>query len=560
MRTDALGGILRHAAADLLFVSSLNTTHSFLDDPGAGSQALERELAAFVELHPEYEDLSVTLDDSSRSIHTSGSNGLDASHEDTPSAAFLATSSRWPDGGIFVLDATAESAGVGPATSGDLSGLPLLVGTHVRSDDGNHGATVTLRPAWGFILDQYEHGHPDSASQALLLTGKHGWLFVPTQSGSHTADESEVPASDLAASALPIDLSDITSSEEAQLKAGGGLLTYSTFRPAAEAQSGKGPTPPVHEVPSAAGFSEVAWKAISWVSPNALKGIRGAGLLTLLGWNAFAIASLGVISWFGADRLTRRSALHRRTVAEKALLSSALGRYMPKVSEQNLLADPRRYAHLGGSSCLAAILFADIRGFTNFAEGHDPEHVVATLNMVLASLTPPLRQHAGVLDKYLGDGFLAFFVSSSDGADAARHAVNAAHEMQDAFASLSRSQYGADLQSMALGIGISCGRVVLGNVGSEDLMDFTVIGDAVNVAARLQAAAARGEILITSDVRDLADLPVGAGRSITIELRGRRTPVEVHAITDPIWVHATHGQECQSGPRAGGVSGSDEDR
>jgi adenylate cyclase len=145
-----------------------------------------------------------------------------------------------------------------------------------------------------------------------------------------------------------------------------------------------------------------------------------------------------------------------------------------------------------------------------------------------------------VLDKYLGDGFLAFFVSPSGVGDAARQALEAACEMQDAFAELHRSSEGTRLRDMGLGVGVGSGRVVLGNVGSEELMDFTVIGDAVNVAARLQAAASPGEVLITSNVRESAGSIGSSERCLAIELRGRRTPVAVYAITRPNWIRSPH--------------------
>lgn len=150
-------------------------------------------------------------------------------------------------------------------------------------------------------------------------------------------------------------------------------------------------------------------------------------------------------------------------------------------------------------------LFSDIRGFTSFTEQNEPEIVVTTLNALLGDQTEIIAQHGGDIDKYVGDEIVAVF----SGADAAIRACRAALEIQAAIAAAPSDRY-LDLQ---VGIGINGGIAVVGEIGSQTRADFTAVGDTVNIAARLCSAAARGEILVssqTADAIDAEETPTGA--------------------------------------------------
>lgn len=156
----------------------------------------------------------------------------------------------------------------------------------------------------------------------------------------------------------------------------------------------------------------------------------------------------------------------------------------------------------------AAILFADIRGYTRFTELHEPEHVIATLNNILGLEANIIDEHCGHVDKFVGDEVVALF----DEDDSAVCAIQAALRLR------------ADVKALAIpdgqggileiGIGISYGEVILGNIGSKTRKDFTIIGNNVNLAARLCSAAKSGEIYVSSHVfheiefrEETADLP-----------------------------------------------------
>ena len=137
------------------------------------------------------------------------------------------------------------------------------------------------------------------------------------------------------------------------------------------------------------------------------------------------------------------------------------------------------------------VLFADIRGFTRFAEQHSPQQVVETLNLVFERLTQIVLKWEGTLDKYMGDALMAFYGAPIVHKEDALAAVTSALEMQRAFSDLQTGQTTSSeaLSQLGLGIGLHTGTVVVGNVGSERLMNYTVVGDTVNVAYRLQGKA-----------------------------------------------------------------------
>jgi adenylate cyclase len=147
-----------------------------------------------------------------------------------------------------------------------------------------------------------------------------------------------------------------------------------------------------------------------------------------------------------------------------------------------------------------AIMFVDFRNFTAAARARTPQQVVGRLDGVFAVLVDILDRHHGIVNKFLGDGFLALFGAPIEDPDAARRAVEAAREMLEA---MQRDNAGNDWQ-LRIGIGIHIGNVVAGNVGSPRRKEYTVIGDTVNFAARLESLNKEfgSQLLISADVRD----------------------------------------------------------
>jgi adenylate cyclase len=171
----------------------------------------------------------------------------------------------------------------------------------------------------------------------------------------------------------------------------------------------------------------------------------------------------------------------------------------------------------GGAEVDIAVLFADIRGSTGLGEQTVATDFAALLNRFYATATQTLLRHDAVIDKLIGDEVMAFFVHGITGADYRRRAVEAGIDLLRAVG------YGTDSGPwIELGVAVNAGVAYVGNVGSE-VVDFTALGDPVNVAARMQQSAAAGELLVADGVDDA--LAAGAPRR-TLALRGREQPVD----------------------------------
>jgi class 3 adenylate cyclase len=221
--------------------------------------------------------------------------------------------------------------------------------------------------------------------------------------------------------------------------------------------------------------------------------------------------------------------LHDALENRNALLRQVLNRYVDDQIADVILTDPERHLKLGGQARPVTVLFADIRGFTEFTERHTAEQVVEALNRIFSALTRLVAQNQGTFDKYLGDEIMAFYGAPFSAPDDAARAVRTAVGMREVFDNLV-AESGDRLAGLGLGIGIHTGEATVGNVGSERVMDYTVIGDTVNVAHRLQETAHSGEILISAatheQVRDLVE----ARMVDTRKLSGRSASVVVYAV------------------------------
>jgi class 3 adenylate cyclase len=186
-------------------------------------------------------------------------------------------------------------------------------------------------------------------------------------------------------------------------------------------------------------------------------------------------------------------------------LQAMFERYLSKTVAEHLLKlpDAERDALLQHQSRVdCAVMFTDIRGFTAMAEALPPHEVVSLLNEHFNSLTQVAQRHKGTIFNMNGDGLLIGFGVPVPEAEPCRSAVSAAIEMQREFEPLAESILKRRGLRIGLGIGISYGPVIMGNVGSDQFVAFTIIGDAVNVAARLQNAGKPGAIVATQRVRD----------------------------------------------------------
>ena len=171
---------------------------------------------------------------------------------------------------------------------------------------------------------------------------------------------------------------------------------------------------------------------------------------------------------------------------EKRQVKRLFSRYVPKDVYEQLMADPTRAA-LGGRRRTMTVLFSDVRGFTALSEKASPEDVVNQLNEYFSRMVLVLFEHRGTLDKFVGDMVMGLFGAPLDDDDHAEHAVQAALAMTRALDELNAAWVAQGKPSLDIGIGISTGDMVAGNIGSETIMSYTVIGDTVNLGARLES-------------------------------------------------------------------------
>jgi len=209
-------------------------------------------------------------------------------------------------------------------------------------------------------------------------------------------------------------------------------------------------------------------------------------------------------------------------------IRSTFARYLHPQLVEELCRSPAP-PQLGGEERELTVLFTDIRDFTTVAERLTPTDLVALMNEFFSAMTDIVLAQRGMLDKYVGDSLMAVFGAPLPDPDHARHACRAAVDMQAALASLRAGWRAGGRPSLEMRIGINTGPMVIGNMGTERHFDYTVMGDEVNVAARLEAAnkSLGSEILISAATyRQL-----GAGAMVrprgTIEVKGRTQPVEV---------------------------------
>jgi adenylate cyclase len=180
---------------------------------------------------------------------------------------------------------------------------------------------------------------------------------------------------------------------------------------------------------------------------------------------------------------------------------------------------------LGGERKVATVFFSDIRGFTSYSENVEPERVVTMLNKCLATQAQIVKEYKGDIDKYVGDELVAVF----EGADMVKNAVRGAIAVQKAM----RKELGAEAtEDINVGIGINTGDMIMGAMGSEDRMDYTVIGDNVNLGARLCSAAKPGQILLAhSSAEHILDDPEFSLRKLEpISVKGKVHPIIVYEV------------------------------
>jgi adenylate cyclase len=226
--------------------------------------------------------------------------------------------------------------------------------------------------------------------------------------------------------------------------------------------------------------------------------------------------------------LLRIKALHDEVETKNHLLRNLFGRYVSADVAAEIVADPGRHLRLGGDKREVTALFGDLRGFTPLAEQLDPQDVVDILNSYLKLVVDAVFEFRGTLDKFRGDGFMAFFGAPIAREDDPLNAVRCALAIQERLARIAFVKF-PELR-LHMGVGINTGIVIAGNIGSERRTDYTVIGNEVNTAQRFEANAGPGQILITGKTYERVKQAVQVRELGRLRVAGKQEGVEAYDV------------------------------
>lgn len=228
------------------------------------------------------------------------------------------------------------------------------------------------------------------------------------------------------------------------------------------------------------------------------------------------------------DGINRELEARVQSQVEEIRRTQRLSGYLAPQVVQAITSGESSFAMANARKQLTMV-FADLRGFTAFSDMAEPEEVIALLNTYLSRMTDLVFKYEGTLDKFLGDGMLVFFNDPVPQPDHARRAVEMAIEMQETALKMSGETYIGD-SPLKMGIGITTGYVTVGTIGSEHRMEYTVIGQQVNLAARLVSVAEPGQIIVNQRTFELVRGFIDAEEVGPFTVKGFQKPVVGHSV------------------------------
>lgn len=239
-----------------------------------------------------------------------------------------------------------------------------------------------------------------------------------------------------------------------------------------------------------------------------------------------------LVAFSGIAAVGIKTSRYAEQIQRQALVRSNFERYFaPNVAAD--IAQQETAVKLGGDKRPITILFSDIRGFTTISETMGPDAIAQLLTDYFTEMVEVVFEHGGTLDKFIGDAIMALWGAPIAHADDPDRALQAAIAMQRSLDTLNVRWRAAGRPELGVGIGIGYGEVFAGNIGSHRRLEYTVIGDAVNVAARLCAQAGPGQILVSESFRQIVSDDTSMECLPDVTLRGRTHAVQVYRVTTP---------------------------
>lgn len=252
-------------------------------------------------------------------------------------------------------------------------------------------------------------------------------------------------------------------------------------------------------------------------------------LLTDIG-HQFAIAGLlllaGLVAGFVAQQIHHQVVATLEAAEERNQAISVFGQYVSPQVVEKVLKQPVNWA---GEVRAVSVIFVDIRNFSGFALHRTPQEVMAHLNVLFGAMVDVINQHNGIINKFLGDGFMAIFGAPADDEAHCVNAVNAGFALLE---NLERMNALGQVAPTAIGIGIHAGEVVTGNVGSHSRKEYTIIGDVVNLAARIESACKQfgARMLVSSEVVERLPNGISAQDLGLVDIKGQEIPLRLHRL------------------------------
>lgn len=275
--------------------------------------------------------------------------------------------------------------------------------------------------------------------------------------------------------------------------------------------------------------------ALPRLSPQNATLLAGGALLALVGMN-FAFwhfadfvlpLAAGLLLVVGLYALNMSYGYFFES-RSKRQFARMFGQYVPPELVEEMSRNPEHYS-MDGRNAELTVLFSDIRGFTSISEGLEPKELTQLMNEYLGAMTSVIQDQRGTLDKYIGDAIMAFWGAPVDDAEHARHAVASALSMHVALADLNRSLMARGWPELRIGIGLNTGPMTVGDMGSPVRKAYTVMGDAVNLASRLEALTKQYEVgILVGEATRRAVRDVVFREIDRVRVKGKDEPVSIY--------------------------------